>query len=66
MSEVKITDELKKCCICGKVYVGWGNNPSPIDDEEEHRCCDACNNRYVIPARILELYGRKEIVQEKR
>ena len=37
------------CCICGKKFTGWGNNPYPI--KNEGRCCDACNNK-VVAARI--------------
>lgn len=42
----------KKCCICGKEFTGWGNNPWPIVDEEDARCCDNCNMMYVVPARL--------------
>lgn len=38
------------CCICGKPFVGWGNNPWPVKKEGE--CCDKCNMQYVLPARI--------------
>lgn len=38
------------CCICGEEFEGYGNNPSPVTDEG--RCCDACNLKFVIPARI--------------
>lgn len=55
-------DGVKKCCICGREFIGWGNNPDPITDEngdlfpEDARCCDDCNSIYVIPARLVELY----------
>lgn len=41
------------CCICGEESIGYGNNPAPVKDEG--RCCDACNRKFVIPARIEEL-----------
>ena len=53
------------CCICGKEFIGWGNNPDPVTDEngnlfpDEARCCDDCNNNVVIPTRLAELYGNK-------
>ena len=50
-------DEKKICCICGKVYTGFGNNAYPVDNEG--RCCDECNSLYVIPARINLLYKGK-------
>lgn len=52
----------KICCICGKVFTGWGNNPDPVKDEngnlfpEDARCCDECNNNVVIPTRLIEIY----------
>jgi hypothetical protein len=45
-------EETKKhtCCICGKEFEGWGNNPWPIKQDGE--CCDECNQNKVIPARL--------------
>lgn len=37
------------CSICGKEYVGYGNNAQPVNDR---RCCDECNLKVVIPYRI--------------
>lgn len=42
---------MKKCCICGKEFEGWGNNPWPV--KSEGLCCDDCNMEYVIPKRII-------------
>lgn len=47
------------CCICGGTFKGWGNNPEPVVNEEGARCCDACNSEFVIPIRLLRLYGRE-------
>ena len=53
--------DVKICCICGKPYIGWGNNPWPIVDDEEARCCDDCNSEKVVPARLQMMFsGRKE------
>ena len=41
----------KICCICGKKFIGYGNNPEPV--KSEGRCCDNCNFSQVIPARIM-------------
>ena len=38
------------CCICGEESEGYGNNPEPV--RKTGRCCDACNRKFVIPARI--------------
>ena len=48
-----------KCCICGKEINGYGNNPWPVDDNENARCCDDCNTTKVIPARIIGLKNNK-------
>lgn len=44
------------CCICGKSYTHWGNNPYPV--KEDGRCCDICNSTVVIPARINKLQSK--------
>lgn len=41
-----------KCCICGKTFNDYGNNPAPVNNEPDARCCDMCNKEAVIPARI--------------
>jgi len=43
----------KTCCICGRSFVGWGNNPWPVKEDGE--CCDKCNMSKVLPARIAML-----------
>lgn len=43
------------CCICKKVFYGYGNNPYPL--RERGRCCDLCNMQ-VIKAR-MELICKK-------
>ena len=49
------------CCICGKRYLGYGNNPYPCSDNENAKCCDICNVKYVIPLRIANLeFGVKD------
>lgn len=42
------------CCFCHKDFLGYGNSTWPIyfkEDGEKNRCCDDCNNLYVIPSR---------------
>ena len=46
--EVDIYEVLHTCAICGKDYVGPGNNAEPL---ASGRCCDDCN-RKVIAERI--------------
>ena len=48
------------CCLCGREITHdryapgeyLGNNPWPLADGENDRCCDWCNDTKVIPARI--------------
>ena len=49
--------EANVCCICGKEFEGYGNNPAPYKNTGV--CCDECNARYVIPARIERLHKHK-------
>lgn len=41
------------CCICGEPIEGYGNNPSPY--KHEGRCCDACQRKFVLPARLANI-----------
>ena len=50
--------EKKICCICGKEFEGWGNNPYPL--KEEGLCCDECNFNKALPARIYLLNKDKK------
>lgn len=43
----------KKCCICGKKFVGYGNNPYPIKNDGQ--CCDKCNELVCIARLKLSL-----------
>lgn len=52
------------CCVCGRKFKGWGNDPWPLDiikdetdilkaaDKSEPVCCDECNMDHVLPARL--------------
>jgi hypothetical protein len=44
-------ESIKRCCICGKKYEGYGNNAEPI---KKGQCCDECNNE-VIKERIKKI-----------
>lgn len=51
-------NKTKTCCICGKTFWGWGNNPWPIKDEGE--CCDECNGK-VVAYRLIRLLRREGV-----
>lgn len=46
----------KKCCICGKEFIGYGNNAEPI---RKGVCCDSCNIRFILPIRLSKLPQNK-------
>jgi len=55
-------DIQKTCCFCNQTFTGYGNNPAPLADSDQC-CCDACNLRYVIPARLVkaaEMYRKAD------
>lgn len=43
---------MKKCCICGQLFEGCGNNPAPVETRGE--CCDDCNINVVVPRSLLD------------
>lgn len=51
--------QVRTCCICGCEFIGYGNNPYPVVDDEDARCCDFCDGMVVIPARIRAIYGKE-------
>lgn len=59
MKKSRIEKHEFTCCICKKRIKGWGNNPSPIIDDEDAECCDICNSDVVFPARMRELIKEK-------
>ena len=52
-------DDVFTCCICGEESTGYGNNPAPV--RHEGRCCDSCNRKFVIPARIAQLRAAEDM-----
>ncbi len=47
---------MRKCSLCGKSFEGMGHNPMPLREYTE-RCCDDCNEDFVVPIRV-DLLGR--------
>lgn len=49
----------QECVICGCKFTGWGNNPEPFPGMSEgRRACDECNDRWVVPIRMIQ--GRRD------
>lgn len=55
-------DKEQECVICHKPFEGYGNNAEPV---AEGRCCDECNAKVVIPARIEEMNKSKKLDEAK-
>lgn len=59
------------CCICNRKFIGFGNNPDGAmwknekgeivepSFKENDRCCDECDNHYVIPGRMYKYYSQR-------
>ena len=41
-----------RCCFCRETFRGWGNNPSPVLEEEDAVACGDCNAVIVLPQRF--------------
>jgi len=41
------------CILCGEWFRGYGNNPWPLAEKGE--CCNDCDDRKVIPARMVRM-----------
>jgi len=50
-----MTKEKPICCFCGEECENeFGNNPYPVNKDENARCCDMCNMLVVLPTRLIE------------
>ena len=50
-----MTNAVYECCLCGKIFMDWGNNPYPVNKDPNARCCDACDRSIVLPARMIAI-----------
>ncbi len=53
-----------ECCLCGKKFSGFGNNPWPLVLDTDARCCDDCNWK-VIEARLKQLKEQDDLDGDK-
>lgn len=37
-------DHKQDCVICNKSFSGFGNNPEPVKELKDGKCCDKCNS----------------------
>jgi len=64
MKKPKLKFAPYKCCICkGPVEQwhrgssGYGHNPAPL--KHRGRCCGMCNDRLVVPTRIIMAFSQQ-------
>ena len=62
-NEQDASKEKHVCCICGKQFIGYGNNPSPYKERGE--CCNECDKDYVLPLRFCLMHKKKNGASEK-
>ena len=48
--EDDVHNEEHKCCICGKTFYGYGNDPYPVKEEGE--CCESSHWDVVLKERF--------------
>lgn len=41
-----------RCSVCDGEFAGHGNNAEPY---AKGKCCEECNNKYVLPARLRQM-----------
>ena len=53
---------IQTCSICHGPIAGWGHNAQPVKDA---RCCDICNDIYVIPYRLALIMDKRKTEDHK-
>lgn len=53
--KVKDNENYQICCICNNRINGYGNIAEPY---KSGTCCDECNKKFVIPARIKQIMNK--------
>ena len=43
------------CCICGRHFTDWGNDPWPVNMDDNAKCCDECDMTVVLQARLEQM-----------
>ena len=56
--------EMYDCVLCEKSFIGYGNNPAPLNTSDGAKCCDGCNVTKVIPARLDPYFETLQAVQK--
>lgn len=67
LKSVSIKNDREKCSLCGnKLDNEFGNNPFPLIKRDSDRCCNSCNESYVIPSRLCLIFPKTKILLNKK
>ncbi len=55
-----MTDTGYECCLCGKTFTDWGNDPYPVNMDPNAKCCDACCMGLVVPVRMVRIVAKSK------
>ena len=50
--DLRVPLSFYECALCNSPKTGSGNPCAPISTRKQDRCCDRCNDKFVIPARV--------------
>jgi len=53
------------CVLCHEEFTGFGNNPAPLVDDPDARCCNTCDQVLVIPHRLALILNNRRRTQIK-
>ena len=56
-------NKTKKCDLCEKQFEGYGHGPHPFKGKV---CCDACNDKIVVPIRKAMTYASRKPTKAER
>ena len=62
----ELRGEIGTCCICGRRYQLYGNNPDPLVKDEGKRCCHRCDILYVTQARAMAAEGKTFTLEDAK
>ena len=57
MKQIRIEGKPQKCCLCGKMFTEYPNNPYPLSDVGV--CCRECCKTKVMPERLRMVKERE-------
>jgi hypothetical protein len=53
------------CCLCENGYTFTGNNPAPLSNNPDDRCCDTCNITVILARIKVAELARIKVAEQK-